>query len=117
LLNWAGRTNLSQLTAVLAGAKLLLANETSATHLAAAAGVPAVCLLGGGHFGRFMPYEAEESDERPLPQAVIHRRDCFGCNWLCKYKVAEGEPVPCVEGITVADVWETIQGILQRRNG
>lgn len=112
LLNWAGRTNLSQLAAVLSGAKLLLTNDTSAIHLAAAAGVPAACVLGGGHFGRFMPYEVEQRDERPLPRAVVHKMDCFGCNWRCVFDVSKNEPVPCISQIGIATTWQAILELL-----
>lgn len=112
LLNWAGRTNLSQLAAVLSGAQLLISNETSAIHMAAALGVPAVCLLGGGHFGQFMPYEVEVVEERPLPVAVIHKLPCFGCNWRCIYDVPKGQPVPCVEQITIEEVMLVIRNLL-----
>ena len=113
LLNWAGRTDLSQLAAILSAAQLLLTNETSATHIAAACGVAAVCILGGGHYGRFMPYEVEQADGRPLPRAIIHQMSCFGCNWQCIYQRSNGVPVPCIERITVDEVWEAICEMLE----
>ena len=47
LLNWAGRTSISELSAILSQARLLVANDTGAAHIAAALGTPTVCLLGG----------------------------------------------------------------------
>jgi ADP-heptose:LPS heptosyltransferase len=111
LLNWAGRTDLAQLASILSAAQLLLTNETSAAHIAAACGVPTVCLLGGGHYGRFMPYQVEQEEKLPLPRAVIHRMPCFGCNWQCIYERAE--PVPCIERIHVDEVWRTISEALR----
>ncbi len=108
LLNWAGHSNLGQLTSILRSAQLLIANETSAIHIAAACGTPAFCLLGGGHYGRFMPYQIEQSDERPLPQPVIHAMPCFHCNWQCIYKRTANAPVPCIDQITVDEVWNAI---------
>src|SRR5262249_37167567 len=55
----SGQTTLSELAGVIAGAKLTVTNETSAAHLAAALSAPAVAILGGGHFGRFLPYPTE----------------------------------------------------------
>lgn len=112
LLNWAGRTNLTQLAAVIANAKILLTNDTSATHIAAACGVPAVCVLGGGHYGRFMPYEVEQRDDRPLPRAVISKMACFGCNWQCIYPRQKYEPVKCIQDISVEMVWTEMQKAL-----
>ena len=54
--NMTGRTSLPEFVELVRGAHLLIANETSAVHIAAAVGTPSVCLLGGGHFDRFMPY-------------------------------------------------------------
>ena len=112
LLNWTGCTNLSQLTSVISGAQLLLANDTSAAHIAAAVGVRTVCVLGGGHFGRFMPYEVETRDDRPLPVAVLHKMPCFGCNWRCIYDVPKTKPTPCIEEIMTAQVWSVIEQVI-----
>jgi ADP-heptose:LPS heptosyltransferase len=112
LLDWAGRTDLPQMAAILSQAQCLLANDTSAPHIAAALGVPTVCVLGGGQFARFMPYQVEQRDDRPLPRTVIHRMACFDCNWECIYQRPNGRPVPCIEKITVAEISETIRDLL-----
>jgi ADP-heptose:LPS heptosyltransferase len=112
LLNWAGCTDLAQLAAILSAARLLLTNETSAVHIASAYGVPTICLLGGGHYGRFMPYHVEQTDDRPLPRAIIHQMPCFGCNWQCIYKRSLVGPVPCIEQIHAEEVWRAISDML-----
>lgn len=112
LLNWVGRTNLTQLAAVIGNAKMLLANDTSATHIAPACGVPTICILGGGHYGRFMPYEVEQQDDRPLPQVVINKMSCFGCNWQCIYPRQNDDPVKCIQDISVKMVWREVKKIL-----
>jgi ADP-heptose:LPS heptosyltransferase len=113
LLNWAGRTDLAQLAAIISGGRLLVANDTSATHIAAACGVPGACIVGGGHNDRFLPYRVERIDGRPLPRVIIHRMPCFGCNWQCIYGVPLGGPYPCIEGVTVPAVWREISEILE----
>jgi ADP-heptose:LPS heptosyltransferase len=113
LLNWAGRTDLPQLATLLSTAQLLLTNDTSAAHIAPAVGVPTICIMGGAHFGRFMPYVVEQMDDRPLPRAITHQMPCFGCNWQCIYKPSSGTPVPCIEQITVTDVWYAISELIQ----
>ena len=113
LMNWAGRTDLPQLTAILSASQLLLTNETSAVHLAAACGTPTVCLLGGGHYGRFMPYPTQQIPGRTLPRTAVHSMPCFGCNWECIYERPPGTPVPCIERIGVAEVWQAISDTLE----
>lgn len=112
LLNWVGRTSLPGLAEVLAGAELLVANETSAVHIAAAVGTPSVCILGGGHYGRFMPYDLEEHDGRPLPVPAVHRMGCFGCDWRCVYHPPKGTPVPCIEQVSVEEAWTAVRRAL-----
>ena len=114
LLNWAGRTDLPQLAAILSAAQLLVTNDTSATHMAAICGVPTVCILGGGHYGRFLPYQVEQMDGRPLPRAIIHQMPCFGCNWQCIYGCSDALPVPCIDQVTVSEVWREISEILEQ---
>ena len=105
-----GQTTLDGLAAIIAKARFLVGNDTSAVHLAAAVSTPAVCILGGGHFGRFLPYQPEEEDDgRPLPMAVWHQMECFNCNWHCIYPLEGAQPVPCIAGISVEAVWERIQ--------
>jgi ADP-heptose:LPS heptosyltransferase len=115
--NKVGQTTLDELGAIIASARFLVGNETSAVHLAAAVSTPAVCILGGGHFGRFFPYQPEaESDGRPVPINVWHRMACFSCNWHCIYPIVGTEPVPCIAGISIEDVWDKIQECIRMKN-
>lgn len=110
--NWAGQTRLAELNGVIAGAKVLLSNETSAVHIAAALGTPAVSVTGGGHFGRYIPYHIERSVSTPLPIVASHPMPCFGCNWECIYETPPESPKPCIESISVDTVWASVQAAL-----
>jgi ADP-heptose:LPS heptosyltransferase len=110
-LNLAGETSLPELVEVIRRANLLVANDTAAVHIAAAVGTPAVCILGGGHYGRFMPYILK-AGAHIAPVPIIHRMDCFGCNWQCTQPHKKGMTVPCISLITVDQVFETIEEIL-----
>ena len=57
--NFCGKTSLRELVDLIAGAELLVSNETSAPHIAVAVSTPIVCISNGNHFGRFNPYPAE----------------------------------------------------------
>jgi ADP-heptose:LPS heptosyltransferase len=112
LVDLTGKTSIGQLTFIIKKAKFLVGNETSAVHIAAALGTPCVCILGGGHFGRFMPYDLEVPSDRPLPKSVTHHMDCFGCNWICRYNTPRKVPVPCIARISLEQVWEEVSKIL-----
>lgn len=52
----AGLETLDKLPLLLKRAKLLISNETSAVHVAAAVDCKAICISNGNHFSRFNPY-------------------------------------------------------------
>jgi ADP-heptose:LPS heptosyltransferase len=103
--NLAGVTKLQELVEVIRNASLVVANDTSAIHIAAATQTNSVCVLGGGHFGRFLPYKVESSNNSKTPNIQIHKMDCYGCNWDCCYTKSPVETVPCVANISVAQVY------------
>lgn len=112
VVNMVGETSLAELVAVIKDAQFLLSNDTSAIHIASAVAIPAFCLLGGGHYGRFLPYAIESKTKKPLPVAITHQMDCFNCNWRCRYFVEDGKPVPCIEKISVEEVFtEVMEGV------
>jgi ADP-heptose:LPS heptosyltransferase/predicted O-methyltransferase YrrM len=77
----SGQTTLGQAAAILAQCRLAVGAETGLAHLACAVGTPHVILLGGGHFGRFMPYS-------PLTHVACLPLACYGCNWQCRHERA-----------------------------
>lgn len=114
VMNMTGKTNLVELAVIVKNASFLVGNETSAIHFAAAVSTLAFCLLGGGHYGRFLPYDIESKTEKPLPVSIIHKMDCFGCNWQCRYFIKDGDPVPCIEKISVDEVFAILQAAISK---
>jgi ADP-heptose:LPS heptosyltransferase len=96
-----GRTDLAQLAAIAKHCALYIGNDSGPLHLAAAVGTPTLCILGGGHFGRFYPY-----GDRQLHRAVFQELECFHCNWLCPYEVSH-----CIHKITVEEAWKEVRRI------
>jgi len=107
--DWTGRTSLPVLAAIMRRAHLVVSNETGGVHLAASVSTPCVCITGGGHWGRFLPYAPGLAARRALPLPVVFPMPCFGCDWKCIYPVAPGEPTPCVENVTLEAVWAQVQ--------
>lgn len=89
-LNLCGTTTILQAAALIARCKLGFGAETGSAHIATALGTPVVVLLGGGHFGRFMPYAASHS-------AAVLPLNCFNCNWRCPF-----ERIHCVQDVDPA---------------
>jgi len=77
-LNLCGKTTLRQSAALISRCRLAVGAETGLAHLACAVDTPNVVLLGGGHFGRFMPYCG-------LTTVACLPLSCYACNWQCRY--------------------------------
>ena len=106
--NRVGATSVRELQTWIAGAKLVLGNDSAAGHFAAALGVPAVVAVGGGHHGRCYPYAPDASPVLLLPTVVTTVMECFHCDWNCRYPVAAGAPFRCLEQIDVASVCDAV---------
>ncbi len=68
--------------------------ETAALHFGIVAGIPTIELVGGGHYGRFIPWG--DSNKNPV---VTHSMDCFNGNWKCKF-----QSTFCIKEIKVMEV-------------
>jgi ADP-heptose:LPS heptosyltransferase len=117
IIDACGRTTLPELAGIIARAKLTVTNDTSAAHLAAVLGVPAVAVVGGGHFGRFFPYPVECMPADGNLRTVHHPMPCFQCNWHCIYAPGPSEAAPCVSSVSVEDMWAAIESLLIRSLG
>jgi ADP-heptose:LPS heptosyltransferase/glycosyltransferase involved in cell wall biosynthesis len=104
-LNLSGATTLRQTAAILKRCRLSVGAETGVAHMACAVGAPNVILLGGGHFGRFMPYS-------PLTSIVCLPLKCYNCNWKCKYS-----RVHCIKDINPGVLTEAVRQTLEKTSG
>ena len=109
--NFSGKTTLPELVEIIRKARLVVTNETSATHIAAGVNTPSVCILGGGHYGRFLPYPDNVKGLKPIP--VIKKMNCFGCNWQCLFSQDRTRPYPCVKDVEVEQVMLAVNQALQ----
>jgi ADP-heptose:LPS heptosyltransferase len=117
IMDACGQTTLPELAGVIADAKLMVTNDTSAAHLAAALCVPAVAILGGGHFGRFLPYPAACEPANGALQVAYHSMPCYQCNWRCVHSRGPDDPGPCIAAVTVDEVWAIVERMLERPAG
>jgi len=107
--NRIGGSSLPELIEIIAHCSLVIANDTSAIHIAVATKTKSVCIVGGGHFERFIPYP-EYFENRPV--CAYYKMDCYYCNWNCIFKTSEAEPYPCIANVTVDTVWNAVQPML-----
>ncbi|MCH7964454.1 MAG: FkbM family methyltransferase, partial [Bacteroidetes bacterium] len=95
--NLSGKTTLRQAIAIVEKASLVVGVDTGLAHVSAAVEIQNVILLGGGHFGRFMPYSK-------LTSVVALPLECYRCNWKCKYESAH-----CVEDVDYKVLEEAVK--------
>lgn len=78
-LNLCGRTTLPEAAALLQRCRLATGAESGLAHLAWAVGTPQAAVVGGGHFGAFLP-------RARLTAAACLPLSCFGCGWDCRFE-------------------------------
>jgi len=104
----SGKTDIWTLAAILQKAMLYIGSETGILQLAIAVQTPVVCILGGGHFGRYFPY----GDPATNRAVFDHNMRCFNDNWECVKD--KSKPAPCIDSISVKDVITEIDTIINR---
>lgn len=100
VINLCDKTTLPELVEIIRQSRLVLTNDSAPVHIAAATNTPSVCILGGGHFGRFLPYLPEQQPCAVLPKVLFDEMVCYGCRWKCIYSLESSEAVPCVAGVS-----------------
>ena len=98
IIDMTGKTNLPELMDILNFATLVVSNDTGPMHLAIGLGTPTVAIIGGGHFGSFVPYPKEATPN--TARFIYQRMDCYHCFWRCPKREDPGESFPCVAGVT-----------------
>ena len=104
--------DLSDLLTLCREAAIVISNDSAALHLAAAAGARTVCVAGGGHPGRFVPYPESVGLPGPRPVVVTKPMQCFGCGWTCIYPPALDGAMRCLSDISVDEVWSQTEPLL-----
>lgn len=102
IIDMTGKTDLPGLMDILKSAALVVSNDTGPMHLAIGLGAPTVAIVGGGHFGSFIPYpeQATPKDVR----FVYEKMDCYHCFWRCHKRVDPKNSFPCVAAVSNAQV-------------
>lgn len=95
IVNLAGKTNIRQLIALLAGAKIVVSGDTGPAHIAAALGVPMVLIFGFTNPSRVEPYG------RPQTAAAVDA-DKRGPD------VESSNPAHDIKNVSVESVFEII---------
>jgi lipopolysaccharide heptosyltransferase I len=103
IINLCGRTNLKELIALIAGAKVVVSNDSGPMHIGAALGVPVIALFGPTDPVKTGPYGWQGNKNLKVIRTPIPCSPCF--KRKCK------DPL-CMRGISVDTVLEEIREYL-----
>ena len=106
------------LTNLIMNAKFIVSNDSFVGHYAVFLGVSTLNLVGGGHFGRFLPYPKNDFKKYENSYTIYKRLPCYNCGWSCS-KIDDGlnnNSFPCVGNITVENVLDTVRNIISKNN-
>jgi|GEM_PF-4998718 len=84
---------------LISSCRLFIGNDSGLLHIAGVLNVPAVGIVGGGHFNRYFPYGRMNVVSNPL--------ECFECNWKCRY-----DRPYCVTDISTESVLDAVHKVL-----
>ena len=110
VVNLVGKTSLSELLDLFANAKLVVSSDTGPAHLSIALERPTVVIIGGGHFGSFVPYPSEVTPKDV--RFVYKKMDCYHCFWRCHKRESNLQSFPCIENIEKEQVWLACKELL-----
>ena len=110
LMNLIGHTSMAEVCNYIYNSILVITNDTFSVHLATLLEKESICLVGGGHFGRFLPYP--KNSFTVLPKIIFEKMECFGCQWKCKYSSV---PYQCINLLEEKKVSKKIKEILLKK--
>jgi len=115
--NYCGKTTLIELIETVRNAKIVISNDTSGIHFAAATGVTAICPLGEYNYGRFLPYKADRGVSTVCVCSANMR--CRGCasgtmSLRCIVHILRTGKYLCVDKISADSFIKEVAACLER---
>ncbi|MCM1303081.1 MAG: glycosyltransferase family 9 protein [Lachnospiraceae bacterium] len=114
VVNLTGETSILDSIEIIRDAEFVITNDTCFVHIAAAVNTKCICIAGGWHWGRFVPYDLQATAEiYNFPLTVYHKMDCFECDFrsseCARLKESSTEKkLPCISGIAVEDMIQAV---------
>jgi len=109
-----GKTTVPELLDILKSAACVISNDTGPAHLSIALETPTVVIVGGGHFGSFVPYPEDVCP--PFVKFAFEEMSCYHCFWRCPKRATKFDVFPCVGAVDVGAVWQQAKELLEGAN-
>ncbi|MCM1543560.1 MAG: hypothetical protein NC121_20235, partial [Blautia sp.] len=115
-----GKTSILDSIEIIRNAEFVITNDTCFVHIAAAVNTKSICVAGGWHWGRFVPYDLQATVEIDhFPLVVCHKMDCFNCNFHSPEctRMKDGsdkeKKLPCISNVTTENMISTVERMLE----
>jgi len=108
--NLINKTTIVEMVGIISKASLVVGNDSSAVHIAAATRVPSICIAPGAHYNRFVPYPKEVSECFYHPRVVVCQMFCFGCGYHCCFPIVN--QLQCIKNVTTSMVLKELNKLL-----
>jgi ADP-heptose:LPS heptosyltransferase len=127
IIDLTGKTSVFDLIDLIGHAKLVVTNDTSGVHIAAATDTPSAANVGGWHFKRFLPYCIENvKPGQCLPHVAYTEMPCYYCTWdwsvvakrnpECLERLKAGLPSSCIPAVTTEQMIELVDKIIEEND-
>ena len=98
---------------ILKNAVCTICNATGPAHLSIALGTPTVVIVGGGHFGSFVPYPEKLTPSHA--RFVYEEMSCYHCFWRCHKRASKFDVFPCVSAVSEEKVINSVLELIPRK--
>ena len=112
LFDLCGRTATADLPDVLAGAELVISNDSGAYHLGVSLNRPTIAVGGSGLPARYFPYPGESLLRTKVLYLPV---DCGGCNWRCIRTMVRSETAWCLQQVSWQELASAAGELLNRK--
>jgi len=103
VINLCGKLEANEMVALLERCNLFVGNDSGPGHIAISVGIPTVCVVGGWHLNRFMPY-----GDKKRNLFVFKEISCTNCDNKCIYPTLR-----CMQEITFDDLFNEVKRLLK----
>ncbi len=105
VVNLTAKTSLTNLISLISSSRLVVSNDTSTLHFAAALNIPVICISKGDHFGRFTEYPSFIGNVTTVypPDIMLNLED----KEMLKLKYTKRSPL-LIDSITVDIVFDYV---------
>lgn len=76
----AGKLKYFEIPQIMMKAKIFIGVDSGLSHIALKLNLQTIVILGGGQYGRFLPFNYDNSTKIYF---LAYPLDCFGCEWNC----------------------------------